>query len=128
MAGDDDLWELARTINRDLDQSMRRGERFLASIWSHFSMRTIFSQNSHRMTTTAVSYTGAAALPKAVGSFEVRELHAFVSNFPVGPQYTGQLRLFRGRLWLDLLYLDSDMSESEATTIAETMRQLLVDV
>ena len=79
----DGLWELAGRINRDLDESMRRGERFLASAWSFFSMRTIFSQHSHRMSTTALSYTGATPLPDKVGDFEIRGVHAFVSNFPI---------------------------------------------
>ena len=121
----DGLWELAARINHDLDASMRRGERFLASIWSHFSMRTIFSQNSHRMSTTAVSYTGATPLPDRVGDLEVHEVHAFVSNFPIGPQYTAQARLFRGRLWLDILYLDCDMEELVAREIGDDMCRLL---
>jgi hypothetical protein len=125
VSGEDDLWELAATINRDLERSMRRGERFLASVWSHFSMRTIFSQKSHRMSTTALSYTGATTLPETGGDLEVREVHAFVSNFPLGPQYTAQARLFRGRLWLDILYLDSDMNKAEAQTVAYDMCSLL---
>jgi len=125
VSGDDDLWELAGRIHRDLEQSMRRGERFLASVWSHFSMRTIFSQRSHRMSTTALSYTGAMPLPETPGKPEIREVHAFVSNFPLGPQYTAQARLFRGRLWLDILYLDSDFAEPEARAIADDMRHLL---
>jgi hypothetical protein len=127
VSGKDDLWKLAATINRDLDQSMRRGERFLASVWSHFSMRTIFSQHSHRMSTTALSYTGATAVPDAGVHLGVREIHAFVSNFPLGPQYTAQARLFQGRLWLDILYLDSDMDAEQAGAIADTMRELLLE-
>ena len=88
-------------------------------------MRTIFSQNSHRMSTTAVSYTGATPLPDRAGDLEVQEVHAFVSNFPIGPQYTAQARLFRRRLWLDILYLDSDLDRQEAQAIGDEMCRLL---
>ncbi len=125
VSADDRFWWLASRINRQIGQALRRGERFLASIWSHFSMRMVFSQRTQRMATTALSYTGAVRMGERYGELALRELHAFVSNFPRGPEYTAQARLFRGRLWLDILYLDADMAEREARAIADTMRALL---
>ena len=122
------LWDLATRIHHDLDRSMRRGERFLASVWSHFSMRTLFSQTSHRMSTTALSYTGATRLESADQSELVSEIHAFVSNFPIGPEYTAQARIFDSRLWLDILYLSSDMDRNEAQRIAEDICELLTSI
>ena len=88
-------------------------------------MRTLFSQTSHRMSTTAVSYTGATGLGSASGSGLVDEIHAFVSNFPIGPEYTAQARIFGGRLWLDILYLSSDMDRAEAQRIGDDICELL---
>ena len=123
---DDDLWALAEVIHRDLNTSMQRGERFLAPLWSLFSMRMVFSQKSYRMGTIALSYTGPTPLTTSLEELKVRQLHAFVSNFPIGPEFSGQARLFRGRLWIDLLYLDSDMSDDEAKAIADTVCDLLL--
>jgi hypothetical protein len=127
VAPSDALWELAATINRDIDLAMRRGERFLASLWSHFSMRMVFAQRRARMATTAVSYTGAVPQATRVGALEVVRIHAFVSNFPLGPEYTAQARYFRGRLWLDVVYLDNDVTGSQAEAIAASMRALLTE-
>jgi hypothetical protein len=121
----DNLWRLAATIHRDIDRAMRRGERFLASLWSHFSMRMIFAQRRARMATTALSYTGALSRPNLVDNPRISAIRAFVSNFPLGPEYTAQARLFRGRIWFDVVYLANDMDAAQAAEIAETMRELL---
>jgi hypothetical protein len=121
----DDLWQLAATIHRDIDRAMRRGERFLASLWSHFSMRMVFAQRRARMATTALSYTGAFGRPDLVDNPRISCIRAFVSNFPLGPEYTAQARLFRGRIWFDVVYLANDMDAAQAEKIAETMRALL---
>ncbi len=131
-AADDDLWRLAAATHRRLALAARRGEGFLAARWGAFSMRTLLGQRRHRMSTVALNYTGPVELPVAVpadrgGSLELEGLHAFVSNFPLGPEYTAQTRLFRGRLWWDVVYLDVDMDRGEAVAIAEEMRRLLIE-
>ena len=68
-----------------------------------------------------------ASLEKTVGSYfltlgpRVRELHAFVSNFPKGPEYTAQARIHRRRLVWDVVYLDVDMGAEEAEAITRDM-------
>ncbi len=56
----------------------------------------------------------------------MREVHAFVSNFPVGPEYTAQARIYRKRLVWDVVYLDADMTAEEAAKIARRMKAVLV--
>jgi len=64
-------------------------------------------------------------LPANYGAFELTGLHAFVANFTVGPEYSALARLFRGELWLDVMYLDSDMDEASAKAIASEMQMIL---
>ena len=81
-----------------------------------------------RMGTTALNYAGAARLQVGANApFSIEGLHAFVSNFPLGPEYTGQSRILERRLWWDIVYLDADMDRSEARAIAEEMRDLVVE-
>ena len=43
----------------------------------------------------------------------------------LGPEYSGLVRLFRGELWWDILYLDSDMDAAGAQLIADDMQTIL---
>ena len=77
------------------------------------------------MSTVAASYTGPTNLPREIGRHRIEDLHAFVSNFGLGPEYTAQVRLFRGRLCWDVLYLDSDMDAEGAGKIARDILERL---
>ncbi len=120
-----DLWSLASAIHRLSDAAAKRGEKFLSARFSELSVRGMLRQKSCRMATAALNYAGAVELPSLGAAGAVDGLRAFVSNFPRGPEYTAQARIFRGRLHLDILYLDCDMNEWEAAGIAEEMRRLL---
>ncbi len=121
---DTDLWQLARAIHDQSDRAAKGGEQFVSSRWGEMSMKTLLSQRVTRMSTIALNYSGAVELA-AAGDLVAESLHAFVSNFPLGPEYTAQARVFRRRLWFDVLYLDSDMDEPEARAISDDMGELL---
>jgi hypothetical protein len=55
----------------------------------------------------------------------LEEIHAFISNMVLGPEYSALARLWEGRLWWDIVYLDSDMDRAVAATVAETILDLL---
>jgi hypothetical protein len=55
----------------------------------------------------------------------VTGLHAFAANMTLGPEYSALVRLFRGELWWDILYLDSDMDAAGAQAIAREMQEIL---
>ena len=122
LSGATDPWTLAARIHRQIDAAVKRGDRFLAARWSAFSMRTLFAQRARRMSTVALNYAGAVP-----GDLEpaIEELHAFVTNFPLGPEYTAQTRIFRRRLCWDVVYLDVDMDRDEALAIVEDARETL---
>ncbi len=113
-----EFWELARRIDRQLHRSFRRGEKFLFSLTSAALLRMIIRLGRVRFGSAAVSYTGPLAFPSEFGDLGVRGMHAFVSNMPVGAEVTAQARLYRGRLCWDFVYLDADMDEAGARTIA----------
>ena len=119
------LWPAAEAIHLQVDRAAKRGERYLASRWSAASMALLLGQPT-RMGTTALNYAGATPLEVAASApFTVEGYHAFVSDFPRGPEYTGQSRIFDRRLWFDIVYLDTDMDRDEAQAIAERMCALL---
>jgi hypothetical protein len=122
---DGDLWSLARDIQESTLRAAHSGERFLSYSMSPAMMKAIVGMKAFRMSATALSYTGPLDLPQNWGSFAVTGLHAFTANFTLGPEYSALVRLFRGELWWDMLYLDSDMDAATARQIAEDVQTIL---
>jgi len=119
------FWEVAGEIQRRVHAATRRGDKFLASLTSFATMRGLIGLGSARMAEVALSYTGPARIERRYGETELRGLHAFVSNFALGPEYTALVRLFDRRLWWDVLYLDGDLDRDEARRIGERIVGLL---
>jgi NRPS condensation-like uncharacterized protein len=119
------VWELAREISDLVYSSLKRGDKFCANLLSYRMMRMLFRFKSFRMAASAMSYTGPVMLQKNYGKMELKEVHAFVSNFVVGPEYTALVNLFDNHIYWDILYLDSDMDHEQAGVIADEIRFIL---
>ena len=119
------LWDLAREINARVHAAGKRGDKYAFAVTSAAVMRHLVRSGKQRMAATAISYAGAARLETG-GRFPVEALHAFVSNFRLGPEYTAQVRLWAGRIWWDILYLEPELDAAVARRIASAIRTLLV--
>lgn len=119
------VWELAAKVNDTTYAALKRGDKFCANLFSARLMGMLFRFKAFRMAATAMSFTGPVTLARNYGNTEVQEIHAFVSNFVLGPEYTAQVRLFNGRLCWDILYLDSDMDAKQAGIIADEIFTIL---
>lgn len=124
LAGDD-LWSLAQRINQQIYESTKRGEKFLASVMAKQFLQMTFSLKKFRMCTTAISYGGASKFKRTYGPYKVKGLRGFVSNFGLGPEFSGRVELHDDELWWDMIYLDSDMDHEGAQQIAAEMSSML---
>lgn len=123
--GDGDFWSLARTLSTQVYQAAKRGDKYHNLLMSRTVMKMMLGQDRFRMAHTALSYTGVANLPVDYDGLHLAGLHAFVSNFVLGPEYTAQVRIFAARLWWDFVYLDCDMDTQEAGILAGEILMLL---
>lgn len=120
-----DLWNLARRLNDATRRALRRGDKYSAALLAPWLMRASLRSARWRLAQTALSYSGRLELAPSYGATQVEELHAFVSNIPVGPEYTAQVRLADGCLWWDVVYLDKDLDRAAAAAVAAEVRSLL---
>jgi hypothetical protein len=120
-----DVWALAQDIQDSTARAARSGERYLNHFMAPAMFKLLFGLKPFRMAASTLSYFGPVDLPASYGAFEVTGLHAFVANFTIGPEYSALARLFRGELWCDVMYLDSDMDEAGAQAIASEMQMIL---
>ncbi len=123
---DDNLWSLAYRITEQIYQSSKSGEKFLASVMAEQFLRMTCGLKRFRMSTTAISYGGSSTrLRESYGPFKVKALRGFVSNFGLGPEFSGRVALNEDELWWDMLYLDSDMDHEGAKLISNGIEMIL---
>ncbi|MBC8504094.1 MAG: hypothetical protein H8D34_04515 [Chloroflexi bacterium] len=122
---DDNMWSLAQRINDQISASTKRGDKFLASVMGEQFMRMTFGMKKFRMATTAISYGGASKLEPEFGPYKITGVHGFVSNFGLGPEFSGQVSIYNDELWWDMLYLDADMDREVAQRIADEISEIL---
>ncbi len=119
------VWDLAGEINDLMYASVKRGDKFAFNLLSAQMMKALLKFKAFRMATTAVSYTGPVKLEKVYGKTAVKDIHVFISNFVLGPEYTAAVRLFNRQFYWDILYLDSDMGFEEAKVLADEIVNLM---
>lgn len=113
-----DFWTIAKGIQRNITTAMRRGDGFMNSLLSKQLVQMIIKRQSERLATTAVSYVGPLQLRPQYGEIEVLDLHAFLANVRLGPEFTAFCQIFQGKLAWDFVYLDTDMAAETAVAIA----------
>lgn len=122
-----DLWDLGRTIQAQVHAAFKWGEPYLNALTAKRLMKMLIGLKAFRMGATALSYNGLPRLEATHGPTSLTDIHCFISNNVLGPEFSGQASIWNGRLNLDLLYLDSDMNRTEAEAIGREMIGLLGD-
>jgi hypothetical protein len=126
VSADDDLWSLSQKMNEQIYESTKGGEKFLASVMGEQFLRMTFGLKRFRMCTTAISYGGSSTRNRMeYGNYQIRAIRGFVSNFGLGPEFSGRVGLYDGELLWDMLYLNSDMDRGKATAISEEIKEIL---
>jgi NRPS condensation-like uncharacterized protein len=119
------VWELAAEVNDILYKSLKRGDKFCSSILSPKLMRMIFKKKNLRMGDVAMSFIGNITIGAQYGRTRIRGMHAFVSNFGLGPEFTAHVRMFDKQIYWNTLYLDSDMDKQKARVLSEEVLAIL---
>jgi hypothetical protein len=122
------LVNLAQTIARQISESTKRGDKFLANLLSPYMIKMMLGLKMDRMGSTALSYTGPMTVAREYGSMRVRGVNAYVSNFDLGPPLAAQTRILHGRLVVDLLYLDSELDRESIKGIETELRNVLATI
>ncbi len=125
VGGGINIWKLASTLQRKFCLSLKSGDHFVAATMTEPMLKFITSMRSFRMGSTALNYHGESQLRPNYGKIGVTDLHGYVSAYDLGPEFSGQVRLFDGQLIWDFTYLDNDMNQDDAIVIVEEIRSIL---
>jgi hypothetical protein len=125
VSGTSDIWTLTRTLHDKIYRSLKRGDKFSASQMSESLIKMFVGMNSMRMGATALNYSGAIPLETQYGRIQIKSLHGFLSSFDLGPEVSAQARLFNNELWIDFMFLETDMDRELAAKIVGEVRYIL---
>lgn len=118
------LWEFAKRIHPAFVDGFRRGDKFAMYLMADRVVQMILGINRVRLGTTAMSYTGPVDFPET-GEFRITGVNASIANNRYGPVLSAQARLFRDRLGMDLLYIDTDLTPTQMDDLNSELRRLL---
>lgn len=116
---------LATGVQRAIERASRRGDRLPAAQLSAAMTRFAVRWPVARLGTVALSHAETSAIRPAYGPLVVREVRAFVSNNRIGAELAAASGVRQGRLWCDLLYLDSDYGETTAAALGDGLLSTL---
>ncbi|MEX0343884.1 MAG: condensation domain-containing protein [Rhizobiaceae bacterium] len=123
-----DVWSLAHAIQEQLYRATKRDDKFLAPLLSLKLVSMLLSRRSMRIGMAALSYAGPLKLPEQYGDIEVQGLSGFVTNNVLGPELGVFGTILHDRLNLDFVYLDTDMTDSEAEELVGAIVRLLASL
>jgi hypothetical protein len=125
VGGKQEIWELTRDLHQRIYASLKYGSKFIATLMSEPLMKMFTGIKSMRMAATGLNYTAAVALQETYGEIRVTGLHAFISAMDIGPELSAQARIFNEQLWMDFMYLDTDMDAGMAEKIVGELKAIL---
>ncbi|MFC1936345.1 condensation domain-containing protein [Chloroflexota bacterium] len=121
-----DFWDLSREINQAVYSTGKSGDKFISANLSGALLKMLFRFKSFRMALTAMNYSGAISLQKNYGDIKVVDVHGFSSNFGLGPEFSAQTLMYKGKLYWNIVYLDTDMNGETAQAITDEIKYILV--
>ncbi len=125
VSGKSNIWQLTKDLHEKIYHALKRGDKFLASKMSESLIKMFTTMKSMRMGATALNYSGAIPLEMQYGQIKVKALHAFLSSFDLGPEVSSQARLFNNELWMDFMFLETDMNKETAEKIIGEVKAIL---
>ena len=125
VAAQSNIWAATKSLHAKIYHALKHGDKFLAVLMSESLLKMFTKLKSMRMGSAALNYSGAVPLDSQYGEIKVIGLHAFLSSFDLGPEVSAQARLFNNELWIDFMFLETDMDRETAEKIAGEVKVIL---
>jgi len=119
------VWFMARDLHGKILGSFKRGAKFMSFKASAGLMKMILSLKSMRLCASALTYSGVLPLAERYGEFQIESIHGFISSFDLGPEVSAHALLFKDRLQIDFMFLETDMSRETAGNIVNEVKAIL---
>ena len=122
---DQSIWQQATGLQTRVIRSFRRGDKFIANLFSA-SLMTMFTKlKLIRMASTALSFASLPDTPAFSNGVRVSSVVGFASNIDLGPEITATVTAYAGQMRWGLTFFENDLSIAQGQALAEEIRRLL---
>jgi hypothetical protein len=118
----DDIPGIASFLDNQFKKSASRGDKFLYALLSKMLVKQTIKAHNARLGAVALSYAGVVGMKEDYGKVRVKNIHAYISNNPLGAEISAFGKIYFGKLSLDFNYLLEETSREEAMAIADEIK------
>ncbi|HMQ50118.1 MAG TPA: condensation domain-containing protein, partial [Saprospiraceae bacterium] len=104
---DQSVLQLSGLIRKALFKASRQGDVFMMSKLSKYVIRMVLKLRNMRLGVAALSFIGKLDLEARYGSIQLHNVNAFISNNPLGAEFSAFGKILFGSVGVDFNYLTS---------------------
>ncbi|SIO02068.1 condensation domain-containing protein [Algoriphagus halophilus] len=119
---------LATNIRNNIYKASRQGDVFIMSKMSKYVIKMVLKLKNMRLGVAALSFIGKLDLESNYGSIQLHNVNAFISNNPLGPEFSAFGKILFGSISLDFNYLTAEMEAHQAEKIMEEIKENLEEI
>ncbi len=123
--GEVDFWSFAKDVHKKIYDSLKYGDKFVASAMSELLLTMLVKLDSVRLCASALNYNGTVPVQTSYEKIKVLEMHGYVSAHAFGPEMASQAQLFNDILFWDFAYLEEDMDQEKAKVIVDEIKGIM---
>ncbi|WP_425635864.1 condensation domain-containing protein [Algoriphagus yeomjeoni] len=128
IAPNQSVFPLAKTIFKTIFKASRQGDVFMMSKMSKYVIKMVLKLKNMRLGLVALSFIGKLDLEPQYGSIHLNNVNAFISNNPLGPEFSAFGKILFGSIGLDFNYLTAEMDAQLAETILKEIKETLEEI
>jgi NRPS condensation-like uncharacterized protein len=119
---------LATNIRKAIFKASRQGDVFMMSKMSKYVIKMVLKLKNMRLGVAALSFIGKLDLESHYGSIQLHNVNAFISNNPLGPEFSAFGKILFGSISIDFNYLIAEMEAQQAEKILKEIKENLEEI
>lgn len=122
------IFPLATNIRKAIFKASRQGDLFMMSKMSKYVIKMVLKLRNMRLGVAALSFIGKLDLESQYGSIRLHNVNAFISNNPLGPEFSAFGKILFGSIGIDFNYLIDEMDTQQAEKIMKEIKENLEEI
>jgi NRPS condensation-like uncharacterized protein len=122
------IFPIATKIRKAIFKASRQGDVFMMSKMSKYVIKMVLKLRNMRLGVAALSFIGKLDLESQYGSIQLHNVNAFISNNPLGPEFSAFGKILFGSIGIDFNYLPAEMDAQQAEKILKEIKENLEEI
>jgi NRPS condensation-like uncharacterized protein len=123
---DSTVESIAQNLRQQMYKSGKAKEVLLYSIMSNALLSMALKMRKMRLGNSGLSFIGKLDLQSKYGNLFLKNVHAYISNNALGPEFSGLGKILFGRVELNFTYLTAELDKDQAEAIVKDIENQLI--